>query len=82
MRPTQSTFAVPGFERFQKITRRAALLAQMERVVPWKELCSVVESHYPKGHRGRPPVGLERMLRIYFLQHWFNLSDPVVEESL
>ena len=82
MRPTQSTFPVPGFERFQKMTRRAEFLAQMERVVPWKELCAVVEGHYPKGDRGRPPVGLERMLRIYFLQQWFNLSDPAVEESL
>ena len=82
MRPTQSTFPVTGFELFQKMTRRASFLAQMEQVVPWKELCAVVEAHYPKGDRGRPPVGLERMLRIYFLQQWFNLSDPAMEESL
>ncbi|MCE2898200.1 MAG: IS5/IS1182 family transposase, partial [Betaproteobacteria bacterium] len=52
-----------GFDRFDKTTRRAAFLAQMEQVVPWKELCAVVEAHYPRGGRGRPPVGLERMLR-------------------
>ena len=63
MRPTQSTFAVAGFEVFQKMTRRATFPAQMEQVVPWKELCAVVEAHY-----ARPPVGLERMLGIYFLQ--------------
>jgi transposase, IS5 family len=54
----------------------------MERVVPWRELCALVEPHYPKAGNGRPPVGVERMLRIYFLQQWFNLSDPAVEEAL
>jgi IS5 family transposase len=54
----------------------------MERVVPWRELCALVEPHYPKPGNGRPPVGVERMLRIYFLQQWFNLSDPAVEEAL
>jgi IS5 family transposase len=51
-------------------------------VVPWRELCALIEPHYPKPGNGRPPVGLERMLRIYFLQQWFNLSDPAVEETL
>jgi len=55
----------------------------MERVVPWGELCALIEPFYPKGEGpGRPPVGVEGMLRIYFLQHWFNLSDPAVEEAL
>jgi IS5 family transposase len=54
----------------------------MDRIVPWKELCEIVEPVYPKVGNGRPPIGLERMLRIYFLQHWFNLSDPSLEESL
>ncbi|MFN8833611.1 MAG: IS5 family transposase [Betaproteobacteria bacterium] len=82
MKPKQSTLSLMGFDRFAKTTRRAAFLAQMEQAVPWKELCAVVEAHYPRGGRGRPPVGLERMLRIYFLQQWFNLSDPAVEEAL
>jgi IS5 family transposase len=54
----------------------------MDRVVPWATLCALIEPFYPKAGNGRPPVDLERMLRIYFLQNWFNLSDPAVEESL
>jgi transposase, IS5 family len=54
----------------------------MEQVVPWHDLCRLVEGVYPKPGNGRPPVGLERMLRIYFLQQWFNLSNPAVEEAL
>ncbi len=78
----QSTFASCGFERYAKTTRRAAFLAEMEQVVPWRELCALIEPFYPKAVSGRPPKPLEQMLRIYFLQHWFNLSDPAVEESL
>src|SRR5256886_7705895 len=54
----------------------------MEQVVPWGELCALVAPHYPQPGKGRRPVGVERMLRIYFLQQWFNLSDPAVEEAL
>lgn len=71
-----------GFEKYTKKTRRAIFLEEMEQVVPWRELCALVERHYPKPGNGRPPVGVERMLRIYFLQQWFNLSDPAVEEAL
>lgn len=73
-----------GFERYGKTTRRAQFLAQMDRIVPWAELQAVVEPFYPKVSEagGRPPIALERMLRIYFLQLWFNLSDPAVEEAL
>ena len=71
-----------GFERYTKKTRRAIFLEEMEQVVPWRELCGLIEPHYPKPGNGRPPVGVERMLRIYFLQQWFNLSDPAVEETL
>jgi len=78
----QMTLAMAGFERYAKTTRRARFLAEMERVVPWRRLCRLIEPVYPKPGNGRPPVGLERMLRIYFLQHWFNLSDPAVEEAL
>jgi hypothetical protein len=58
-----------GFERYAKTTRRAAFLAEMERVVPWLALCGLIEPVYPKVDNGRPPVGVERMLRIYFLQN-------------
>jgi len=76
------TLSTGGFDRYGKTTRRAAFLAEMNRVVPWKQLCALIEPVYPKAGNGRPPVGLERMLRIYFLQNWFNLSDPAVEEAL
>ena len=79
----QRTLAMmTGFEQYTKKTRRAQFLEEMEQVVPWRELGALVEPHYPKPGNGRPPVGVERMLRIYFLQQWFNLSDPAVEEAL
>ncbi len=78
----QITLATAGFERYAKPTRRAAFLAEMDRVVPWKRLCALIAPYYPKPGNGRPPIPLERMLRIHFLQHWFNLSDPAVEEAL
>jgi transposase, IS5 family len=72
----QLTLAAAGFDRYAKTTRRAGFLAEMERVVPWSALCALIEPFYPKPGNGRPPIGVERMLRIYFLQQWFNLSDP------
>ena len=71
-----------NLEKYKKPTKREKFLAEMERVVPWKELYSLIEPFYPKAGKGRPPVGLERMLRIHFLQSWFNLSDPGAEEAL
>jgi IS5 family transposase len=78
----QTTFAEGSFEQFRKPTRRERFLADMEKVVPWAELVALIEPVYPKPGNGRRPVGLERMLRIYFLQQWFNLSDPAAEEAL
>lgn len=82
----QLTFAAlsgaSGFERHGRTTRRAAFLAEMDAVVPWAALCAEIEPFYPKAGNGRPPMPLERMLRIHFLQHWFNLSDPAAEEAL
>ena len=79
----QLTLASQGsFERYRKKTRREAFLEEMDRVMPWSELESLIEPHYPKEGNGRPPVGLSILLRIYFLQHWFNLSDPGAEEGL
>jgi transposase, IS5 family len=78
----QTTFATSGFNKYVKKTRRAVFLNEMNQVVPWTSLCQLIEPHYPKAGNGRPPIGLERMLRIYFLQQWFNLSDPGVEEAL
>src|ERR1700694_4370850 len=78
----QLTLSATGFERYAKTTRRATFLAEMERVVPWPALWGVSDPFYPKAANGPPPVGVERMLRIYFLQQWFNLSDPAAEEAL
>ena len=70
------------YEQYRKPTRRDMFLATMERIVPWEALCSVIEPHYPKAGNGRPPIGLERMLRMYFVQHWFNLADEACEDAL
>ena len=71
-----------GFERYRKLTRRDEFLATMSTIVPWPALCDVIRPHYAKGVGGRPPIGLERMLRIHFIQHWFNLADEACEEAL
>ena len=83
----QQTFAMAAdqsesFERYRRPTRRDEFLATMDRIVPWADLCAVIEPYYPKAGNGRPPVGLERMLRMYFVQHWFNLADEACEEAL
>ena len=83
MKKEQTSFAGVAFDRFAKTTKRAVFLAEMDRILPWNEICAVVRPHYPTGEGGgRVPIDLERMLRIHFLQQWFNLSDPGAEESL
>ncbi len=71
-----------GYEQYRKPTRRDEFLKTMELIVPWLALCEVIEPYYPKAGNGRPPIGLERMLRIHFIQHWFNLADLACEEAL
>lgn len=78
----QTLAAQPGFETYGRKSKREQFLDEMEQVVPWAELQALIEPHYPKGENGRPPVGLSIMLRVYFLQQWFNLSDPGAEEVL
>ena len=78
----QSLAAQTGFERYGRKSKRERFLDEMEQVVPWTELSALIEPHYPKGENGRPPRGLSLMLRVYFLQQWFNLSDPGAEEAL
>jgi IS5 family transposase len=77
----QTLAAQTGFEKYGRKTKRERFLEQMEQVVPWAESQGLVEPHYPKGENGRPPVGLSIMLRMYFLQQWFNLSDPGAEDA-
>src|SRR5258708_5715824 len=79
----QQTLATQtGFEKYGRKTKRERFLEEMEQIVPWAELQTLVEPHYPKGENGRPPVGLSLMLRVYFVQQWFNLSDPGAEDAL
>jgi IS5 family transposase len=77
------TFATAkGFEVHGRATRKAEFLARMEALVPWAECFALIEPHYPKAGGGRPPRGLERMLRMYFIANWFNLADEACEDAL
>ena len=78
----QTLASQSGFEKYARKSRREEFLILMESVVPWRELESVIEPHYPKPGNGRQPVGLSIMLRVYFLQQWFNLSDPGAQVAL
>lgn len=72
-----------GFEKYSKQTRQEKFLSEMDQVIPWEALTKALEPHYPAPQgAGRRPKGLERMLRIYFMQQWYNLSDPAMEEAL
>lgn len=78
----QRTFAGLAWTSKGKVTRRERFLAEMDAVIPWARLMRLIEPHYPKAGRGRQPLGLEKMLRVYFLQQWFDLSDPAAEDAL
>src|ERR1700747_3706203 len=78
----QGTFASMAWEAKGKVTRREQFLAEMDAVIPWSRLLALIEPYYPKAGQGRQPLGLEKMLRIYFLQQWFNLSDPQAEDAI
>jgi IS5 family transposase len=79
---TQQTFATSGFDAHRKVTRKTEFLERMEKLVPWKEFCKEIEPFYPKAGNGRRPIGLERMLRMYFVANWFNLADEACEDAL
>lgn len=76
------SFAQAEYAGKKKMTRREKFLSEMEEVVPWGRLVSVIEPYYPSGKRGRPPIGIERMLRIYFLQQWYALADEALEDAI
>jgi len=79
----QQSLASQGvFEKYGRKSRREVFLDEMEQIVPWSALEALVRPHYAKAGKGRQPVGLSIMLRTYFVQQWFNLSDPGVEEAL
>jgi transposase, IS5 family len=77
----QPSFSQAEFAGKKKITRRERFLTRMESLIPWAKRLAVIEPFYPKGERGRPPVGLERMLRVYFLQQWYGLADEALEDA-
>jgi len=78
----QKSFATTGFELITKRTRKREFLDEMSLVVPWTELVALIEPHAPSGKTGRPPFAVATMLRIHFMQQWFGLSDPAMEEAL
>ncbi len=79
---SQPSFSDSASFKKKKVTRRERFLGEMEQVVPWQRLVEVIRPHYPQGKTGRPPFALEKMVRVYCLQHWFALSDPALEEAL
>ena len=78
----QQTFAGLAWKNKGKVTRRERFLGEMNAIIPWGRLMELIEPYYPKAGRGRQPLGLEKMLRIYFLQLWFDLSDPQAEDAI
>lgn len=76
------SFAQSEYAGKKKVTRRERFLAEMEEVVPWGKLVGLIEPYYPLGQRGRPPKGIERMLRIYFLSQWYGLADEALEDAI
>ena len=78
----QRTLASMAWQAKGKVTRRERFLAEMDAVIPWTRLLGLIAPHYPKAGNGRQPLGMEKMLRIYFLQQWFNLSDPQAEDAI
>jgi IS5 family transposase len=78
----QGSFSQVEYAGKKKQTRRDRFLAEMEQVVPWARLVERLRPLYPKGERGRPPSGLERMLRLYFVQQWYGLADEALEDAL
>ncbi len=78
----QISFATAEHQTKKRVTRREKFLAEMSQVVPWERLIAAIEPHYPTGKRGRPPIGLDRMLRLYFVQQWYSLSDEALEDAV
>ena len=78
----QLSFSDIEYGHRKRKTKRDEFLKAMEDIIPWDEWVSYIEPHYPNGERGRPPLGIEKMLRMYLLQCWFNLSDEGIEDAI
>jgi IS5 family transposase len=79
---TQQTFSDIGYSQRKRVSRREIFLKKMDALIPWEQLVSVIQPHYYSGKRGRPPRGIELMLRMHLLQNWYNLSDEMAEEEI
>ena len=78
----QISFALAEHQSKKRVTRREKFLGEMQQIVPWQRLIELIKPYYPKGQRGRPPIGLERMLRLYFVQQWYSLADEALEDAV
>ena len=78
----QISFEDATYLKRSRKTRKQKFLEEMDKAMPWKKWVAVIEPHYPNGKRGRRPFPLETMLRIHFMQQWFGLSDPGMEDEL
>jgi IS5 family transposase len=79
---TQPTFSDIEYSSRKRVSRREIFLQKMDALIPWAELEEIIRPHYYSGKRGRPPRGIEPMLRMYLLQNWYNLSDELTEETI
>lgn len=78
----QLSFAVSEWTGKKKQTKREKFLSRMEGLVPWDRLVELIKPHYPSGKRGRPPMGIQRMLRVYFLQQWYRSANEALEDAI
>ena len=78
----QRSFSDLEYANRRRITKRESFLKMMDEIIPWSEWIELIRPFYPKGDRGRPPRGIEVMLRMYLVQSWFNLSDAMVEDAI
>ena len=78
----QQTFSDIEYSNRRKKTKREEFLESMDQIIPWEQWIDLIKMHYPSGKRGRPPRGIETMLRMYRMQNWFNLSDAAIEDAI
>ena len=78
----QQTFSDIEYSNRRKKTKREEFLESMDQIIPWEQWIDLIKMHYPSGKRGRPPRGIETMLRMYLMQNWFNLSDAAIEDAI
>ena len=78
----QQTFSDIEYSHRRKKTKREEFLEAMDQIIPWQHWIDLIKDYYPSGKRGRPPRGIETMLRMYLMQNWFNLSDAAIEDAM